>query len=416
METVPLLKDKRIVLGVTGGIAAYKICTLASHLTQAGAEVDVVMTEAATRFVSPITFEALTGRPAYASMWSSAEQGLPTHITHIGLAEAADLIVVAPATANTLAKLAQGLADNLLTTLALAARSPLLVAPSMDVGMWGHDATQRNAEILRSRGVHVAGPAWGRMASGLEGPGRLIEPDEILGHVRLVLGRRGGALAGRQVVVTAGPTREAFDPVRFLSNPSSGRQGFALAQAALDRGAQVTLVTGPTHLSAPVGAQRVDVTTAEAMKEAALKASAEADALLMVAAVSDYRPSAAAAQKIKKRADDLTIVLKRTPDVLRAVTRRRAETGCPRVVVGFAAETEDLVDHARSKLARKDLDLIVANDVSEDDAGFSVGTNRVLLIDRDDQVEPLPLMSKQAVSERVLERVVELLTDRGAKG
>ncbi len=411
METVPLLKGKRIVLGVTGGIAIYKVCTLASHLTQAGAEVDVVMTEAARRFVSPLTFEALTGRPAYASMWGSAEQGLPTHITHVGVAEAADLIVVAPATANTLAKLAQGLADNLLTTLALAARSPLLVAPSMDVGMWGHDATQTNADTLRSRGVHVAGPAWGRMASGLEGPGRLVEPDEILGHIRMVLGRQEGPLAGRRVVVSAGPTREPLDPVRFLSNPSSGRQGFALAQASLDRGAQVTLVTGPTHLDAPVGARRVDVTTAEAMKEAVLEASAGADTLLMAAAVSDYRPSKAAAQKIKKRADDLSIDLKRTPDVLHAVAQQRAETGCPRVVVGFAAETEDLVDNARSKLARKDLDLIVANDVTAEDAGFGVETNRVLLIDRDDQVEDLPLMTKQAVSNIVLERVVDLLAD-----
>lgn len=416
METVPLLKGKRIVLGVTGGIAVYKICTLASHLTQAGAQVDVVMTEAARRFVSPLTFEALTGRPAYASMWGSAEGGLPTHITHVGLAEAADLIVVAPATANTMAKLAQGLADNLLTTLALAARSPLLVAPSMDVGMWAHDATQANAETLRSRGVHVAGPAWGRMASGLEGPGRLIEPDEILGHIRLVLGSKGGALARRHVVVTAGPTREFLDPVRFLSNPSSGRQGFALAQAALDRGAQVTLVTGPTHLAAPVGARRVDVTTAAEMKEAVLEASADADALLMAAAVSDYRPTDAAAQKIKKHADDLVINLQRTSDVLQAVARRRAQTGSPPLLVGFAAETEDLVENARAKLARKNLDLIVANDVTADDAGFGVTTNRVLLIDRDDQVEELPLMSKQAVSNRVLDRVVDLLPDRGAEG
>ncbi len=413
METIPLLEGKRILLGVTGGIAAYKVCTLASHLTQAGAEVDVVMTEAAGRFVSPLTFEALTGRPAYASMWGTAERGLPTHITHVGLAEAADLIVIAPATANTLAKLAHGIADNLLTALALAARSPVLLAPSMDVGMWAHDATQENVDTLRSRGVHVAGPARGRMASGLEGKGRLLEPDEILGHVRLVLGR-AGPLSGRGVVVSAGPTREPLDPVRFLSNPSSGRQGFALAQAALDRGAQVTLVTGPTHLPAPVGAERVDVTSAAEMGEAVLRSTKSADAVLMAAAVADYRPSRTLAEKIKKVDGDMTLRLRRTADVLSAVAERRRSTGYPRVLVGFAAETEDLLQSARAKLEAKGLDLIVANDVTAADAGFGVKTNRVVLLQRGAEAEELPLMSKEAVSERVLGRVVDLLVDKGA--
>jgi phosphopantothenoylcysteine decarboxylase/phosphopantothenate--cysteine ligase len=408
METIPLLKGKRIVLGVTGGIAAYKICTLASRLTQAGAKVDVVMTEAAERFVGPLTFEALTGRPTYTSLWETSDRGLPTHIAHVGLGHAADLLVVAPATANTIAKLAHGLADDLLSTLALAARCPVLVAPAMDIGMWSHAATQDNVDGLRRRGVRFAGPARGRMASGLEGEGRLMEPDEILGHIRLLLGSTR-ALAGRHVVVTAGPTREFIDPIRFISNPSSGRQGFALAQAAVDRGAEVTLVTGPTNLATPVGADRMDVTTAQEVRDAVLDASAEADALLMAAAVGDYRPREAATTKIKKGERDLMLSLRRTPDVLDAVAEQRRDSGRPHVVVGFAAETEGLIANARAKLEKKGLDLIVANDVTAPHAGFGVETNRVVLLDRDGGVEEVPLMSKAAVAEVVLNRVVDLL-------
>ena len=307
-----------------------------------------------------------------------------------------------------MAKLAQGLADNLLTTLALAARCPLLLAPAMDVGMWAHPATQSNVNTLRERGAHLAGPVRGRMASGLEGEGRMMEPDEILGHVRLALGHNG-PLAGRRVVVTAGPTREYLDPVRFISNPSSGRQGLALAQAALDRGADVTLITGPVALPTPVGAECVDVTTAQEMHDAVLPAVERADVLLMAAAVADYRPIAAAQQKIKKGEADLTLRMARTPDILAAVARQRAETGFPRVVVGFAAESQNLVENARAKLSAKHLHLIVANDVTGPDAGFGVETNRVALIGRDSSVEELPLMSKAAVAEAVLERVVGLL-------
>jgi len=410
METIPLLEEKRIVLGITGGIAAYKACSLASHLTQAGAQVDVVMTEAAMRFVTPLTFEALTGRPAYTSMWRTSGEALPTHIAHVGLAHAADLLVIAPATANTIAKLAQGLADNLLSTLALAARCPLLLAPAMDVGMWAHPATQANVAVLRERGVAFAGPARGRMASGLEGEGRLVEPDEILGHVRRVLGREG-PLTGRLVVVSAGPTEEPLDPVRFLSNPSSGRQGFALSQAAVDRGATVTLVTGPTHLATPVGVDRVDVRTAEEMQAAVLEASGRADALLMAAAVGDYGSVGVATQKMKKGAEDLTLHLTRTPDVLAAVARKRADTDRPFVVVGFAAETEDLLKNARKKLEEKRLDLVVANDVTAADAGFGTETNRVVLLSRDGEATELPLMSKSGVAEKILDRVGDLLKE-----
>jgi phosphopantothenoylcysteine decarboxylase/phosphopantothenate--cysteine ligase len=409
MEPIPLLHQKRILLGVSGGIAAYKICTLASHLTQAGAQVDVVLTEAATRFVTPLTFQALTGRPVYTDLWGAPGEGLPTHIAHVGLAHAADLLVVAPATANTMAKLAHGIADNMLSTLALAATCPVLVAPAMDVGMWSHPATQANVATLRARGVHFAGPGHGRMASGLEGEGRLVEPDELLGHVRRALGRVGD-LSGRRVVVTAGPTHEPLDPVRFLSNPSSGRQGFALAQAALDRGAAVTLVAGPTPLPTPVGAGRVDVTTAQEMHDATLAACSDRpDVLLMAAAVADYRPTIAAPHKIKKQEADLTLSLARTDDILAAVAAQRQETSLPRVVVGFAAETQDLLENARAKLSAKRLDLIVANDVTAADAGFARETNRALLIGRDGSVEQLPLMSKAAVAEAVLERAGALL-------
>jgi phosphopantothenoylcysteine decarboxylase/phosphopantothenate--cysteine ligase len=414
MERIALLEDRRILLGVTGGIAAYKVCMLASRLTQAGAQVDVVMTEAATRFVTPLAFQSLTGRPVYTTMWGALDAAmgegavLPTHVVHVGLAEAADLLVIAPATANTMAKLAHGLADNLLTTLALAVRCPTLLVPAMDVEMWAHAATQANVATLRKRGALFAGPASGRMASGLEGEGRMVEPEEILGHIRLVLGREG-ALAGRRVVVTAGPTREPIDPVRFISNPSSGRQGFALAQAALDRGAEVTLVTGPTHLPTPVGAERVEVVTAQGMHDVVLATTGDADALLMAAAVGDFRPETTASQKIKKGEHDLGVRMVRTPDILAAVAARWSDSGHPRVTVGFAAESENLLENARAKLAAKNLDLIVANDITAGDAGFAVETNRVVLLDQEGDLERLPLMSKAAVAEIVLERVAALL-------
>jgi phosphopantothenoylcysteine decarboxylase/phosphopantothenate--cysteine ligase len=409
LERIPVLQERRILLGVTGGIAAYKICTLASHLTQAGAHVDVVMSEAATRFVTPLTFQALTGRPVYTDLWSTPGEGLSTHIAHVGLAHAAELLVIAPATANTMARLAHGLADNMLSTLALATRCPTLLAPAMDAGMWSHPATRANAVILRERGAHFAGPARGRMASGLEGEGRLIEPDELLGHVRRVMGL-AGPLRGRKVVVTAGPTREPIDPVRYLSNPSSGRQGYALAQVALDRGADVALISGPTALSTPVGAERIDVTQVAEMLDATMAFCQDADLLLMAAAVSDYRPVATAAHKIKKREDELSLQLTRTSDILSQVADRRQESGYPLVVIGFAAESRDLVENARSKLAQKRLDLVVANDITATDAGFYAETNRVVLVSRDGDAEQLPLMSKGAVAEAVLDRATQLLT------
>jgi phosphopantothenoylcysteine decarboxylase/phosphopantothenate--cysteine ligase len=396
---------KRIILGVTGSIAAYKVCTLASQLTQAGALVDVVMTEAATRFVAPLTFQALTGRAVYTDMWQTESPGaLPTHIAHVGLAEGADLLAVAPATAHTIAKLALGLADNLLTLTALAAKCPLLVAPAMDAGMYTHPSTQAHIEILHVRRVHIAGPGMGRMASGLVGPGRLLEPDELLGHCRLALGA-DGPLAGRHVVVTAGPTREPLDPVRYLSNYSSGKQGFALAQAALDRGASVTLIAGPVALPTPVGAERVDVESADQMCDATLAhacADPPADALLMAAAVADFRPVARADQKIKKaEGEPPAIDLAFAPDILGDVAAAEHRPG---LVIGFAAESRDLIANARAKLDAKRLDLIVANDVTAPDAGFAVDTNRVTFV-TSEGAEPLPLLSKAEVAARVLDWV-----------
>lgn len=402
---IPLLRKKRVLLGVTGSIAAYKAADLASQLTQAGAQVDTVLTRSACRFITPLTFQALTGRKAYTDedLW-----GDEAHILHVGLARAADLMVVAPATADMLARLAQGRADDLLALCALALEAPLLVAPAMDAGMYRHPAVQANVATLRQRGVRFAGPVEGRMASGLTGLGRMVEPEELLGHIRLVLGQKG-PLAGRKVVVTAGGTQEPVDPVRVLTNRSSGKQGFALAQAALDRGAEVVLITAPTALPTPVGARRVEVRTAAEMRDAVLEAVADADALLMAAAVADFRPAQAAGQKIKRRQGVPDLPLEPTDDILALVAERRWETGRPAVVVGFAAESQDLLANARAKLEEKGLTLIVANDITAPGSGFGSDTNRVTILDAEGGVEELPLMSKVQVAEAVLDRVVAAL-------
>lgn len=405
MVEVAVLKGRRVVLGITGSIAAFKAAELASMLTQAGAELDAVLTASAERFIQPLTFQALTGRTAYgaAELWSE-----DAHILHVGLAQHAELLVIAPATADTLAKLAHGRADNLLTITALASTCPLMVAPAMDAGMYQHPATQANLDTLRQRGVEIVGPVEGRMASGLVGMGRMVEPFELFGHIRRLLGRQGD-LAGRRVVVSAGGTQEPLDPVRVLANRSSGKQGYALAQAALDHGAEVVLVSAPTWLPTPVGARRVEVGTAAEMGEAVLGACAEADALIMAAAVADFRPRSPQAQKVKKASAPDTLQLEPTDDILQKVAERR-----PRVVVGFAAESEELVANARQKLEAKGLDLIVANDITVPQAGFSADTNLVTVIDRDGESQALPLMSKAEVAEAVIERVVQLLAEGSA--
>jgi phosphopantothenoylcysteine decarboxylase/phosphopantothenate--cysteine ligase len=400
-----LLKERHILLGVTGSIAVYKAVELASRLTQAGAVVDTILTPAAEAFVRPLTFQSVTGRKAYteADLW-----GAEGHVQHIGLAKRADLLLIAPATANTLAKLAHGQADNLLTVTALAAVCPVMLAPAMDGGMYAHPATQHNLQILENRGAKILGPAQGHLASGLLGIGRMLEPAEILAQVRLQLAVEG-VLKGRHVVVTAGGTQEAIDPVRVIANRSSGKQGFALAQAALDLGARVTLVSGPVSLETPAGAQRRDVQSAEQMLQAVMRASSQADVLLMAAAVADFRPASPEGQKIKKEHGLERIDLLPTVDILKTISLRKLESGFPRVLVGFAAESQALIENARQKMQAKHLDLIVANDIGASDAGFAVDTNRVTLLFGDGRMQALELMSKTEVAEIILECVVELL-------
>jgi len=400
-----VLSGKHILLGVTGSIAAFKAADLASKLTQLGAQVDVILTPAAEKFVTPLTFQSVTGRRAYtdADLW-----GGEAHILHIGLAHQADLFVIAPCTANTISKLAYGAADNLLTITALACKCPMLIAPAMDGGMFDAEVTQDNLRILTERGAYIAGPTEGRFASGLIGKGRLLEPVELIGHIRLVLGRNG-PLADKKVVVTAGGTQEPLDPVRVLTNKSSGRQGYALVQAALDFGAQVVLITTQTSLTAPIGARVVEVETAQQMCESVLSESAKADALIMAAAVADFRPKKTARNKMKKQEGIPQIELEETEDILKAVAEHRSGKKRPQVVVGFAAESRDLLANANEKLRSKKLDFIVANDISSSDAGFGVETNRVTLLFTDGKKESLPLMSKAEVAEAVIGHVAALL-------
>jgi len=405
----PLL-EKTVLLGVTGSIAAYKAAELASRLTQAGARVDVILTQAALQFITPLTFQSVTGRKAYidADLW-----GGEGHVTHIGLGRAGDVLVVAPASANTIAKLAHGIGDNLLSVTALAAHCPLLIAPAMDAGMYDHPATQANVETLRQRGASIIGPAAGHLASGLVGVGRMVEPAEIIAHLSLILAR-SGPLAGHRVVVTAGGTQEPIDPVRMITNRSSGKQGYALAQAALEAGAQVTLISAPTQLPTPVGSRRVDVTTTEDMLRAVLQESRGADALLMAAAPADFRPADPVRQKIKKDSGIPQVVLEPTPDILSTLAAQ-ADSDRPTVVVGFAAETQNLVDYASRKLSAKRLDLIVANDISAPGAGFEVETNRVTLLSAQGGKETLPLMPKTEVAAAIIERLVCLLEQKALR-
>ena len=410
-----LLSGKRIVLGVTGSIAAYKAADLASKLTQAGAQVDVILTGAAEKFITPLTFQSVTGRRAYIEndLW-----GNEAHVLHVGLGHAADLLIIAPCTANTLAQLAHGRADSLLTVTALASTCPLIVAPAMDGGMWDHAATQENLDTLKKRGAYIIEPGVGHLASGLTGRGRLPETGELIGHIRLVLGR-AGPLAGKKVVVTAGGTQEPLDPVRVLTNRSSGKQGYALAQAALDAGAQVTLITTPTSLRPPIGSQVVKVETARQLLEAVLKESNSSDALIMAAAVADFRPKTQAKDKIKKESGIPQVELEATEDILKSVSSSPLGAGSasgverngkrPRVVVGFAAESQDLLQNATLKLQSKNLDLIAANDISADDAGFAVETNRITLLFADGNRESLSLMSKTEAAEIIISRIATLL-------
>ena len=390
------IQGKTVVLGVTGSIAAFKAADLASKLMQVGARVDVVLTAAAAEFVPPLTFRGVTQGVVVVDMFAAAEE-------HIELARRADVVVVAPATATTIARLAQGLAEDMVSLTVLATRAPVLVCPAMDSQMFANVVTQANLDILRGRGMTIVGPEEGRLATGRMGLGRLSETETILGAIRYVLGREGD-LAGRKVVVTAGGTREPIDPVRYVGNYSSGKMGYAVAEAARDRGAEVVLVSAPSSLPTPFGVRLVPVERAVEMRDAVVRECRGAQVLVMAAAVADYQPAATAPQKIKRRAPTLTLELERTPDVL-------AEAGQGFLKVGFAAESEDLLANARRKLEAKGLDLIVANDVTAADSGFGSDTNRVVILDRSGE-ERLPLLSKYEVAQRLWDRIVPLLPRR----
>lgn len=394
-----MLNGKTVVLGVTGSIAAYKAVEIASHLTQAGARVDVIMTTAAAKFISPLTFRAITGRPVAIKMFELASE---FSLEHISLAEAANIIVIAPATANVIAKLAAGIADDLLTCTVLASKAPVVIAPAMDANMYENSITQNNLSKLETRNFIIVGPRSGRLASGKEGPGRLAEAHDIIDHVCQLLGANGD-LVNRYVVVTAGGTQEPIDPVRCITNRSSGKMGYALAEAARDRGARVSLITAPTLLTRPVGVDIIDVTTAQEMYQATRELAPKANALIMAAAVADYRPASIARDKIKKKeADRLTLELERTQDILGSI-------GGDFIKVGFAAESSNVVENANQKLHQKGLDLIVANDITDSDIGFGADSNRVTIIDREDRTDSLPLLPKRELADKILDKVVELL-------
>ncbi|HEX6573476.1 MAG TPA: bifunctional phosphopantothenoylcysteine decarboxylase/phosphopantothenate--cysteine ligase CoaBC [Gemmatimonadaceae bacterium] len=399
-------EGRRVLLGVTGGIASYKTVMLARLLTQAGAEVDVVMTRGALEFVGAITFEAVTGRRTYSEIF-----GAGNALDHIRLAREADVFVVAPATADFLARAAHGMADDLLTACLLANTSPVLLIPAMNDRMWANAQTQRNVDRLRELGYNVVNPDEGPLAVGEgSGPGRMPEPETIVSHVASTLAR-GGSLSGRNVVVTAGATREAIDPVRFISNHSSGRMGVAIADAARRRGASVTLVAGHLEVSPPTGAAVINAHSVREMRDAVAAALPSADVLVMAAAPADFRPAQVETQKIKKGSAGTapTLQLERADDILVSTIDARKKDA---VIVGFALETQDLLENASQKLADKKLDLIVANDATEEGAGFGVTTNSVTLLDRNGSSENVPLMSKADVAEVILDRIEELLNGR----
>jgi len=393
-----MLSNKTIILGITGSIAAYKAAEIASQLTQAGAKVNVIMTKEAIEFISPVTFWAITGRPVVTKMFDLDSE---FSIEHVSLAKSADIIVIAPATANIIAKLAAGIADDMLCCTVLATKVPVLIAPAMETNMYNNPVTQDNLSKLKARDFVIIAPATGWLASGKEGPGRLADTNDIIGSIRQVLGR-GGDLAGKHIVVTAGGTQEPIDPVRYISNHSSGKMGYALAEAARDRGAKVAFVTAPTSLPEPVGVDVVKVNTAQEMRKAVEKVTPQADALVMAAAVADYRPTKVAKDKIKKGEAGLTLELECTPDILGSVKGNF-------IKVGFAAESSNLVENAKQKLKQKGLALIVANDITATDSGFGADSNRVTIIDQEGKVDSLPLLAKREVADKVLDRVAELL-------
>jgi len=398
------MKDKKIVVGVTGGIAAYKAAELVRLLVRAGVDTRVAMTAHATKFVAPLTFEALSGNRVVCDMW---EHGA-VPMDHIRWGQESDLIIIAPATANIIAKMAHGMGDDFLSSLILAATAKVLVCPSMNTHMFQNPAVQDNVKLLKERGFVSMTPSEGELACGTEGPGRLPEPADILEHARMLLSEQD--LLGLRILVTAGPTIEPLDPVRYLTNRSSGKMGYALARAARLRGADVMLVSGPTGLRPPHDVNFCGVKTAEEMRQAVLAASSQYDVIIKAAAVSDYRPRDKAEQKIKKGEENQTLEMVKNPDILAELGSKKGDF--PRILVGFSAETRDLVANARQKLEKKNLDMIVANDVSREDAGFDSDTNLVKVMYRDGHMEEFPLMTKAEVANQLLGRIKDLWENR----
>ena len=397
------LANKQILLGVTGGIAAYKSADLVRRLQDAGASVQVVMTPAAQEFITPLTMQALSGNPVHTHLLDpEAEAGMG----HIQLARWADLVMVAPATADFIARLTQGMGNDLLTSICLATAAPLAIAPAMNQGMWRNPATQANLELLRKRDIHIFGPAEGSQACGDVGPGRMLEPLQLVDAAAGLF--TPGSLAGKKVVITAGPTREALDPVRYLSNHSSGKMGYALALAAAEAGARTILISGPTQLETPARVERINVTSAAEMHAASLHEAQDCDLFIAAAAVADYRPEQVATQKIKKGADDtLTLTLVKNPDIVASVAALEPKP----YTVGFAAESENLLEYARVKLARKNLDLVVANNISDSSIGFNSDDNAVTLVDRNN-VTDISQRSKQQLARELIALFAQKITTR----
>jgi len=399
----------RITLGVTGGVAAYKAAELVRRLQQDGFSVQVVMTRGAREFVTPLTFAALSGQKVITGLFgdsSGGEANLESAIEHIAVAQRTDLLLIAPATADIIAKFARGIADDFLTTLYLASTAPVVVAPAMNVNMWNHAATQQNVETLRARGVRVVDPAEGYLACGMVGAGRLAGQEAVIAAVREAL-KTQRDLEGETVLITAGPTCEDLDPVRYITNRSSGKMGYAVAEAAALRGAKVILVSGPVNLKVPAGVERIDVRTAKEMHHAVAERIANSSIAILAAAVADYRPKDVRHQKMKKNGRAMTLDLERTEDILASVTDHKGS----RIVVGFAAETESVIANAKKKLAEKHADLIVANDVSSSDAGFDVDTNRIVLVSNEGVTE-LPLLSKRDAAERIIDAALQIRRTR----
>ncbi len=397
-----MLKDKNIVLGITGGIAVYKAVEVVSRLRKGGANVHVIMSRASTEFVTPLTFREISGNPVTVSMWDKVTQW---NVEHIALAGLADMLLVVPATANIISKVASGMADDMLTTTLLATKAPVFFSPAMNTNMYENSIVQENLAKLKNRGYHIIDPACGHLACGTDGMGRLPEPETIVQAVMDFFTRQD-ELRGRKVLITAAGTIEPIDPVRYIGNRSSGKMGYAVAHEALSRGAEVVLVSGPSALSADPRIRLIKIETAAQMKEAVLEEFPDSDLVIKAAAVADYRSKDVAANKIKKNDEELVLVLEKNPDILLELGRRKTEH---QVLVGFAAETQNLLEYAKAKLTKKNLDFIVANDVTEKGAGFNTDTNLIKLLFRDGKVESLPLQSKQQLAKIILDRAQGLL-------